>query len=229
MQLRDRDTTRPTTAAQPTNDQATEIDPRVTRSLNDGLTILRNAFYRRLHDDVERNVGMDSMIMPVSRLRAEQRTKLEIELYQIAVAAGHAVEHGYVADAQACQTWLTRLRLGEHASHERVARRLREYQEVEPANRRLHFTNVLTGVLREAERAPLVLFRLFPLSVRIATSIAFADHGIAKATRAEQLNMLPAIADCHHCHGRLLDNEESCKQCGSPVWSHRWLTAVDED
>lgn len=216
-------------------DAAAELDKhenpkdgvQVTNSLSDGLTLLRNALYRRLHEDFERIAGADSMIMPVSTKQAENLTKVEIEIYQIAVATGHAAENGYVSDVNWCQSWMMQLRLGDGASHKHVRRRLAEYREVDPADRRLRFTNVLTKSLREAGRAPLVLFRLFPLSVRVATSIAFGDHFTAAEFRNRQLNILPPIADCHDCHGRPLDNGEICKMCGNPVWTYKWLTAVD--
>ncbi|MEX2186654.1 MAG: hypothetical protein WD875_07670 [Pirellulales bacterium] len=228
MELKECTTRRAQAAAEIVDREKLKGGDRVTHSLSDGLTTLRNALYKRLHDDFELIVGTDSMIIvPASSRRTENLAKVEIEIYQIAVGTGHAVEFGYVSDVDWCNDWLTYLRLGDGVSQEHARRRLGEYLEITPADRRLHFTNVLTRALREASQAPLVLFRLFPLSVRIATSIAFADHVTAADLRNQQLNILPAIADCHHCHGRLLDNEETCDFCGNPVWTHKWLTAVD--
>ena len=102
-----------------------------------------------------------------------------------------------------------------------------EYLKSSPADRRLIFTNVLVKTLREAGRAPLVLFRLYPLSVSIAISVAFGDQLEASEIRNRQISTLPAIADCHECHGRPLDNGEICSLCGNPVWSYKWLTAAD--
>jgi hypothetical protein len=227
MQLKECTTRRVDAAAELVQHENCEDGVTVTESLSDGLTTLRNLLYKRLHDDVERNVGADSMIMPVSDLRAEASTKIEIEIYQIAVSACHAQENRYISNAQWYLEWLTRLRLGDNASHLRVHSRLGEYGELAPAERRLHFTDVLVKSLRETGRAPLVLFRLFPLAVRIATSVAFGDHFAAAEVRNTQVEVLPALVDCHDCHGRPLENGEICKMCGNPVWAHRWLTAVD--
>jgi hypothetical protein len=82
-------------------------------------------------------------------------------------------------------------------------------------------------VLREAQRAPLVLFRLFPLSVRIVTAAAFNDGETAQSLHAEQLSILPAIADCSQCHGGLLKPGAKCATCGNPLWKFKWLTAID--
>ena len=38
----------------------------VVASLSEGLTILRNSLYLRVHHDVEKIVGKDSMLMPLS-------------------------------------------------------------------------------------------------------------------------------------------------------------------
>ena len=83
------------------------------------------------------------------------------------------------------------------------------------------------ALLKELPRARhirLVLFRLYPLAVRIVTDVAFGDHFRANELRNQQLALLPAIADCHECHGKTLDNGEKCRTCGNPVWLYEWLT-----
>ena len=73
--------------------------------------------------------------------------------------------------------------------------------------------------------------RIFAASVRAAQGRAFQDslgHICAAQVdigqiRAEQIRFLPAIGDCHECHGRVLDNEEICRCCGNPVWNFTWL------
>ena len=53
----------------------------VIESLCGGLTLIRDAVYARIHTDVERNVGMDSMFSPLSEEKSEQVTKQEIEVF----------------------------------------------------------------------------------------------------------------------------------------------------
>src|SRR5690606_506332 len=54
-------------AAEKFNRQSGRVDgAAVAQSLDAGLNVLRDAFYARVHDDVEKLVGMDSMLMPVS-------------------------------------------------------------------------------------------------------------------------------------------------------------------
>jgi hypothetical protein len=69
------------------------------------------------------------------------------------------------------------------------------------------------------------MFRLLPLAILIVTSIAFGDHPLAEETRKRQVTWLSSIADCHACHGRLMDVAEECPQCGNPIWKYNWLTA----
>ena len=76
-------------------------------------------------------------------------------------------------------------------------------------------------------QAPLVIYRLLPLGVRIIVAVAFGDHLRAGETRNEQTALLPVIADCHECHGRPLDNGERCHRCSNPLWGFDWLTAAD--
>lgn len=200
----------------------------VAGSLAAGLIILRDSLYERVHHDVEIVVGKDSMLMPLSEKKAEQLAKLEIDLYQISVSAATAREFGYIStDDDWFLRWLTGLRLGEAQADAAPTERLARYWSATPAERRLAFTNVLTRALPESRRAPLVLFRLVPLSVGIVTALAFADHQNASEIRSRQVALLPAISDCGLCRGRLLENGEQCPQCGNPLWKYRWLTAAD--
>jgi hypothetical protein len=201
---------------------------RVAGSLAGGLTLLRDLLYTRLHEDVERRIGEDSMLLPVSPEKTARTTKVEIDLYQVAVSAIAAGEQGYLTSGDDWYlTWLTRFCLGRLCEDARVVKRLSAYLAATPDKRRLMFTNVMASALAESRRAPLVLFRLFPHAVRIVTALAFDDHALCDAARERQLHLLPSIRDCHHCRGKLLDNGEECRLCGNPLWKFEWLTAAD--
>ena len=201
---------------------------RVTSSLASGLTVLRDSLYWRVHRDVEKIVGRDSMLMPVSEKKAERLTKTEIELYQIAESAAAVREFGYVRpDDEWYLQWLTRLRLGTPRTEVKVVERLAQYSSGTPDDRRLAFTDVLARVIPESRRAPLVLFRLVPPAVHIATALAFGDHARAAGLRNRQKSDLAAIADCPQCYGKVLENGEQCAQCGNPLWKFQWLTTAD--
>ncbi|MEQ8786884.1 MAG: hypothetical protein RIC55_11320 [Pirellulaceae bacterium] len=201
---------------------------RIVSSLADGLTTLRKLMYQRIHHDVEETYGQDSMLMPLSEEKCEHRIKTEIEVYQVAVCAEEVDSCGYVAqDLAWFADWLAHLRLGEHYADSRYDDRLSTYLDLDREKRRSAFVKVLQRTLPETSKAPLIVYRLFPLGVRIVTAIAFGDVATARQQRVRQNNWLPAIADCHHCHGHLLDNGEVCRECGNPVWKYQWLTAVD--
>ena len=136
-------------------------------SLAGGLTLLRDSLYVRLHDDVERRVGMDSMLSPISLEKAATTTKAEIDLFQAAVSAVTVRRQGYVASGDDWYlNWLTRFRLGRLAEDPRAVKRLSSYLSATPDRQRLTFTNVMANALAESRRAPLVLFRLFPMPSR---------------------------------------------------------------
>jgi hypothetical protein len=201
--------------------------PPLVASLGSGLTVLRDALYARIHEDVIRRVGLDSSLSPLSEEKTERVTKLEIEIYQIAVSSLAAAGHGYVsADDGWYGDWLGRLRLGSVHAEGRVAKRLAHYRGQTPDQRRLAFSNILTAALPESRRAPLVLFRLLPSCVKIATALAFGKQQDAGDWRKQQIEHLPAIRDCGQCRGRLLDNGVQCRACGNPLWKFDWLTAV---
>ncbi len=102
------------------------------------------------------------------------------------------------------------------------------YYVSKPANdQRLAFSNILATTQPEASRAPLILLRLVPAAVQIATALAFGKSADARQWRHEQTEILPSIPDCHRCHGKLLENGEQCTMCGNPLWTYEWLTNAD--
>ncbi len=198
----------------------------VAAALNDGLALLQDLLYCRLHGDVQRIVGKDSMLMPVSELKTQWRAKTEMALYQVVESRAAAAALGAVgADDDWYPHWLARLLLGESLVDAEALARLAEYGPKPPRERLLTFTDVLAKVLPESRQAPLVLFNLFPLSVQIATVVAFGDAARAAKLRKEQLAQQPAIGDCNVCKGRVLKTGKQCPNCGNPLWKHEWLVA----
>jgi hypothetical protein len=201
---------------------------RVADCLSRGLRILRDAFYLRIHQDVERVLGKDSLLMPVSELQALRRTTEEVEAYQIAESAAAVGQSGYLGErADWYLPWLVRLRLGEHSSSSQVLARCLEYASRSDDQRWLAFTDALARILPESRQAPLVLFRLYPLALRIVTADAFDDRETAAALRNRQAATLPAILACRVCHGQILPSDEPCPRCGNPLWKYEWLTTID--
>jgi hypothetical protein len=196
----------------------------VIESICGGLTLIRDSVYSRVHADVERRVGFDSMIVPLSEEKSERTGKLEIELYQIVVAADAGHVRGFVSDEEWFREWLTQLRLGGLDANSRTALRISYYASKSANDRRLAFSNILDTVLPEASRSPLILLRLLPAAVQIATALAFGNSVDAQHWRREQEEILPSISDCHRCHGKLLENGEQCPMCGNPIWTYDWLT-----
>jgi hypothetical protein len=200
----------------------------VVRSLSDGLTVLRDLAFRRVHYDVESAFGVDSMLMPVSAVKSELQAKIEIEIYQVAEAVVAAAEHNYVRDdGDWFRNWLTGWRLADFDDLKHRDRRLNGYLVRTADERRLSFGDIMSEVFPESRRAPLVLFRLLPHAVHIAAALAFGDHFTASELRNRQCFHLPAIEDCQECHGGLLDNGERCSRCGNPLWKYEWLTSAD--
>ena len=198
----------------------------VAAALNDGLALLQDLLYCRLHGDVQSIVGKDSMLMPVSELKTQWQAKTEMALYQVVESRAAAAALGGVgADDDWYLHWLARLLLGESLVDAEALARLAEYGPKPPRERLLAFTDVLAKVLPESRQAPLVLFNLFPLSVQIATVVAFGDAARAAALRKEQLAQQPAIGDCNVCKGRVLKTGKQCPKCGNPLWKHEWLVA----
>lgn len=199
----------------------------VIASLTGGFLVLRDKLFDRIHRDVEKHVGMDSMLMPLPGGRAEEQAKNEIDLFNIAESAAHVRERGYVCgDEDWYRNWLGRLRFRESFSSPAITGRIDSYLKTAGStSSRSEFATVLERVFPEARRAPLVLFRLYPLAVRLATSIAFSDGSAAEQLRERQKLILPIIADCGECRGELLENGDTCRQCGNPLWRFDWLTA----
>jgi hypothetical protein len=200
---------------------------RVVNSLAAGLSVLRDSLFIRMHEDVERVIGRDSMLIPVSELKAQKLTKREIEIYQLVESGAAAKEFGYIASLDWFADWLWRLRLAGAESDPNCRKRLSEYLGEPPQKRRGRFESALSKVLPESTRAPLVVFLLYPLCVQIVTAQAFADHARAARLRQSQVAILPAIIDCRSCHGKVLENGEQCAGCGNPLWKFSWLTAAD--
>ncbi len=198
---------------------------RVVTALMAGFNTLSSMLLSRISTDVERQFGEDSMLMPVSALSGEQSTRREIEVFQ-AVESAHAVRlGGYLRDDLRYAEWFTQLRLGEGYLDPQVPQRYNLYRNKSPDGRRLLFESLLERTFPEAGRAPVVIYRLFPLAICIATALSFADHRGAEESRKQQLNLLPNLSDCRNCHGRLMENGDECRQCGNPFWKIDWLTA----
>ncbi len=200
----------------------------IAASLASGLDYLRDSLYLRMHRDVEKAMGVDSLWMPISEMKTEHDTKTEIDLYQIVESAAAVAEGGYLAVGDDWYLhWLCRFRLGSLLPDESHMARLADYSAQTSDQRRLAFSDVLGEVLPESRRAPLILFRLMPLCVKIATALAFGANSAARAARHRQTEDLPAIAYCSQCHGDVMENGEHCRACGNPLWKFDWLTATD--
>lgn len=200
---------------------------RVVTSLDSGLAVLRDLLYGRLHYDVEQLVGTDSMLMPLSEAKTQHATKAQIDIYQIVESAAAVRQRQYVRSADWYLDWLSRLRLGELAGTAQTQGEIAAYRGMNSDSRRLAFSDVLMRVLPESRKAPMVLFQLVPLAIQVVTAVAFGDSPAAAELRRQQAGILPAIADCHACHGAVLNNGDFCDSCSNPVWTYRWLTVAD--
>lgn len=200
----------------------------VVDGLEAGLDLVRDQLYARVHADVERLIGRDSMLMPVSAKKGETETKREIDLFQTAVSAATAGEYGYVAaGADWYLGWLAALRLGESSDDPGTLKRLAGYLSLSPDGRRLAFSDALARVLPESGQSPLVLFRLVGPAVGIVTALAFSDRATATGLRQRQTVELPSVAGCPQCRGKLLESGQQCPVCGNPLWKYRWLIEAD--
>jgi hypothetical protein len=197
----------------------------VVENLGAGMIILRDILYFRLHQDVERLVGEDSMYIPVSESRSQRRTKGDIEVFQVAESAAAVKEPRSGLDADWFATWLLRFHHGQ-GSAPAANVQMSSYLGQTSDARRLAFTDVLAKVFPESRRAPLVLFRLFPLAVQLATFLALGDRARAEHIRVQQVSELAAVGDCKQCHGKVLDNSRQCPVCGNPLWKSELLMAL---
>jgi hypothetical protein len=197
----------------------------VVEQLDSGLRVLRDSCFRRIHQDVQREFGLDSMLAPLASLQSEDKARSEIEVYQIVESALTADRQGYIDDVRWYLDWLLHLRLGSAASWPRVTQRVEQYWEQPDDERRRSFSILLERAFPEARRAPLTLYRLLPLAVEMATAVAFDDLAHAESVRQRQCEILPSIGECGTCRGAVLDAGATCGTCGNPLWTYEWLTA----
>ncbi len=209
-----------------TRQQQTHGEP-IADSLSVGLATLRDLLYTRIQADVVSQLGFDSLIAPISQMQSEQQAKTEITLYQVAESTLMATSEEWVSEPRWYADWLARLCFDTDYMDPRLTARIAAYLRREDDQRRQAFVRVLQRASPDTARAPLILFRLMPLAIRIATAVAFGRIVEAAELRNGQLAWLPAIADCYACHGRPLDNGEQCSQCGNPLWKYHWLLATD--
>lgn len=199
----------------------------VVAGLLDGLTILRGSLFGRIHGDVEKMFGVDSMLVPISEMKTKAHADRETELYEVAECTVAARSGRYLSGVDEWfPGWLARLRLGQPACDAELPR-IGEYLSLSADERRLRFTDVLAHVVPESRRAPLVLFRLFPLAVHVATHVAFGNREAANQIRLRQKMELPAIDDCPKCRGKILEYDQQCPDCGNPLWKSQLLTVAD--
>jgi hypothetical protein len=198
----------------------------VTR-LDDGLTLLRNLLYTRLQADVERDFGRDSMLMPLSHAVTEHTVKGEIEAFSAAEVLEELAIVSDLPRPAENRTWLFELRLAGRQDRAALETRADQYLLLESRDRQLKFSDMLEEIVHEARLAPLVLYQLFPLAVRAVAALAFGDHLRGGEIRNAQATLLPAITYCRRCHGRLMEVDETCRECGNPIWTIRWMTQAD--
>ena len=197
----------------------------VATALDRGLGTIRDSLYSRLHEDVERLTGKDSMMVPVSEFKTRVATIREIDCYMIAESAVAVEKARFIRESSPWYAgWLAALRLGEPAGGCRE--RIEDYARRSADARRLALSNTLLKVLPESSRAPLVLFRLLPLAVQLVTALAFHDpRGAAQARHAQRIE-LPSIGDCTACRGEVLPIDRQCPQCGNPLWKYELLISA---
>jgi hypothetical protein len=204
----------------------------VVSKIHQGFSLLAKLAYSRVHGDVEKHLGVDSLYDPLSIAKSESRAKAEILAFAVGEAAHFAGERAYVRSGdQWCESWLAALLLddkdvGGADVGGGIARRLESYRDKSPDDRRRAFSLVLERAFPEAIRAPLVIYRLMPSAGRLAIAQAFdrADH--AQAQRDRQVVILPNILDCGTCHGAVLPVGQACAACGNPFWKYELLTAA---
>ena len=198
-------------------------------SLWAGLTTLRKLCLARLHPDSDSPLA-DSFWAPLTLDKAKREDRQateEIEIYSLLVVVAEAEHSGYApGDNNWFRDWLLRLRWGNDIESATL-QRMQAYEKHNDGERRRMFASFLEQALPEATKTPLIIYRIYPCAVRIATAIAFDDNLRAQEIRSEQMSYLPVIGDCHQCHGRLLENGEVCPECGNPLWKIDWLCATE--
>jgi hypothetical protein len=223
MTTEERSMRRAAAAAELQQRSSRENAQRAVESLDAGLDVIRDAFLARVHFDVLKIVGTDSMMMPVAPRQTEARLQTEIELFQVGEAAAEAVHQHVVDDLAWCRHWLCRLRLG--AADESQLNRLEQYAAASPEDRRRRFMRAVERTMPDSTHAPLIVYRLFPLAVALVAALGFSDHARAAELRRRQTTLLPSLVECRICRGQVLENGEKCTHCGNPFWKHDWLTA----
>ena len=150
----------------------------LVRSLWAGLTTLRKLLLTRLHNDVEAYYGIDSILAPMTASETQREmchAADEIEIYSLTVVLAEAAHSRYAHDdADWFREWLLRLRWGDEMNA-MVAERMHLYDQYGDNDRRHMFASFVEQALPEATKAPLVIYRLYPRSVRVATALAFGD------------------------------------------------------
>jgi len=201
----------------------TEIADRLAKN----LTALRESLLRRVLTP-DKSIPLDSMLLPVSKLKAQQHASEEVEAFMIAESSDAVRLFKLVKKAGPWYVnWLTAMRFDSWNPLGDVPERIAGYLKKSSDERRLQFSNLLVEAIPETRRAPLVLFRLFPTAVHVATALAFGDSKAAGKVRAEQSKILPSIAYCQQCHGKLFTADKECSTCGNPLWNQQWLCEID--
>ena len=202
----------------------------IVGSLWAGLITLRKLFLTRLHQDIDTRFGVDSVWAPLNLLKAKREYRLaaeEIEIYSLLVVVAEAEHSRYAkGDLAWFRDWLLRLRWGDEMNPTAL-QRMQAYGKHSDGERRRMFASFLEQALPAATKTPLIIYRLYPRAVRIATCLAFDDALRAREIRNEQISYLPVIGDCHQCHGLPLENGEVCADCGNPLWKINWLCATE--
>ncbi len=207
---------------------------RVATSLADGLNTLRELFFTRVQIDVEQAFGVDSMLVPASLAKTAATARTEIDVYLVAESAAYVGDNKLLGDLPGksfdaadewYSQWLRKLRLGGGVVDTGAVQRLAYYGRKSADDRRRAFSVVLERVVPEARRAPLIVYRLLPGAVAVATALSLGDHVRAAESRRQQVHLLACITDCRTCRGSVLENGEKCPECGNPFWKYDWLTA----
>ncbi len=155
---------------------------------------------------------------------------MEIDIYSTVLAAEEVQREEYALLLEEPQEWfldwLLPLELEERQSPA-VRRRVQGYLREPTDKRRMLFASILERTLPEARKAPLVIYRLYSRAVRLMVAVGLSETLRAERLRREQINLLPHIADCSSCRGQVLENGESCRACGNPLWRFDWLCSAD--
>jgi hypothetical protein len=198
----------------------------IVASLWAGLTTLRKLFLARLHQDIESHFSWAPLTATEAQ-REFRHAAEEIDIYSLLVVIAEAEHSGYANDDLAWfRVWLLRLRWGVEIDAATLEH-IQSYEHHSDSERRRMFASFLEQALPAATEAPLIIYRLYPRAVRIATALAFGDALRARELRSEQISYLPVIGDCHQCHGLTLENGEICPDCGNPLWKIDWLCATE--